>query len=111
MWEGSFNRGTTVLHKIIYTFMLCCVSALSKPNGRSHVERLGERDTESVELTLEQNSSLETTATDHGHRQRASQDCGGGSLFHSVSQDVGMGPVDSTDQGEEIEEFEDDVIW
>ena len=36
---------------------------------------------------------------------------GGGSAFHTSSQDVGMGPCDSPEEDIEIDDFEDDMIW
>ena len=74
---------------------------------RGYLERLGERDVDTV-LTQDSGcSSLEAPPVGLG----PSQDARAGSLFRSVSQDVGMGPVDSPEEETVIEDFEDDVIW
>ena len=72
-------------------------------NDRGYLERLGERDVDTV-LTQDSGSSSVGLGP--------SQDARAGSLFRSVSQDVGMGPVDGPEEEETvIEDFEDDVIW
>lgn len=73
---------------------------------RFHTERLEERDTESV---FTQDMDVRETAvmsTDGNTGSVPSQE--NGSAFHTISQDVGMGSVDSPD---EIEDFDDDMIW
>ena len=74
-------------------------------NDRGYMERLGERDIETVLTQDSGSSSLEAVAGG-----QTSQDGRTGSLFHSVSQDVGMGPVEEEEEGV-IEDFEDDMIW
>ena len=85
------------------------------------MENLGERD---VELVLTQDTATSSSETASSTDERAtagksihptlipSQEGASGSTFHTVSQDVGMGPVDSPDNRDlEIEDFEDDFIW
>ena len=72
------------------------------------MENLGERDVETVFTQDHGGCSVDDdTATGHSGVSIPSQDSGG-SIFHTVSQDVGMGPVDSP---EDIEDFDDDMIW
>ena len=83
--------------------------------SRFLTENLGERDIENVDRT---------TSGDIGDPRLYSDDDGagrrvgsvpsqgsGGSAFHTTSQDVGMGPVDSPEDNVEIDDFEDDLIW
>jgi hypothetical protein len=75
---------------------------------RGYLERLGERDVDTVLTQDSGSSSLEAPPVGLG----PSQDARAGSLFRSVSQDVGMGPVEGPEEEETvIEDFEDDVIW
>ena len=85
---------------------------------RIYTESLGERDIDSAFTQEAGISSVDTAVTSHDITPDStvagrcivpvlSQESGG-SVFHTTSQDVGIGPVDSPD---EIEEFEDDMIW
>ncbi|CAI8034286.1 Cell cycle checkpoint protein RAD17 [Geodia barretti] len=83
--------------------LLQSITHFSHSYIRGYLERLGERDVDTV-LTQDSGSSSVGLGP--------SQDARAGSLFRSVSQDVGMGPVDGPEEEETvIEDFEDDVIW
>ena len=76
---------------------------------RFHAENLGERDIETVDT---RDPTLCGDDDSAGRRVGSVPSQGsGGSGFHSTSQDVGMGPVDSPEENVEIDDFEDDLIW
>ena len=88
-----------------YSVCVCvCVCVCFGCISRCCIESLGERDVESLFTQDTATTSLASVTT------RLSQESGG-STIHTVSQDMGIGPVDSPDEGIEIEDFEDDLIW
>lgn len=90
--------------------IVLCVRCLSCDGVcRFHAERLEERDTETVFTQDIDSISVRDSAvmcTDGNTASVPSQESGSG--FHTISQDVGMGSLDSPD---EIEDFDDDMIW
>lgn len=91
---------------MIYVSSGLCVCSLSCDGVcRFHAERLEERDTETLFTQDVDSISVRDSAvicTD-GNPSLES-----GFAFHTMSQDVGMGSLDSPD---EIEDFDDDMIW
>ena len=77
--------------------------------SRFHAENLGEKDIETVDTRDSKSYGDDDSA---GQKVDSVPSQGsGGSAFHTTSQDMGMGPVDSPEENIEIDDFEDDLIW
>ena len=90
-------------HAIILHNGLCVVFSVV---CSLRAERLEERDTETVFIQDVDSISVRDSAVMCTDGTVPSQESG--SAFHTMSQDVGMGSLDSPD---EIEDFDDDMIW